>query len=219
MSYARCQDQLRKTRLLPVIAILLATPALAQNWELKKTFPEAGIRVWYREHADNSRLVEYRGEIILDSHIEDIVRIITDVPHFSDWVYQLENAEVVQEVDADTDYIHMIMTSPVFFLEDRDSYLLSRLVRFADSSEIQMIGTVVPDYGPEEADYTRIKSGRTLWTLQPSGENRVKVVFEGYGDPGGIISALGITFIMKNLLWRLPYETLLGLQEQLAERR
>jgi hypothetical protein len=212
--------------LLPLQAVILlitatgAMPVWAQAWQLEKSFPDAGIQVWYRPHADNPKLMEYRGEITLSHNIEDIVGIITDVPGFADWVYQIEQARVVQPVDAHADYIHMIMASPVFFLEDRDSYLLSRLTRDEATGQVTMLGTVMPDYGPIEKEYTRIKSGRALWTLTPrDGGKQVQVIFEGYGDPGGIITAFGFRFILRHLLWRLPYETLLGLRDKLDSSR
>ena len=52
----------------------------------------------------------------------------------------------------------------------------------------------------------------SFWEFTPTGDGFNKVVFQGYGDPGGHASSGFMRWMHNRLVWQVPYKTIRGMQ-------
>ncbi|MDX1812584.1 MAG: START domain-containing protein [Gammaproteobacteria bacterium] len=191
----------------------------ANEWVLYKSFSSENINIYYRVPSEEPSLVEFRGETIVQSNLTKLVAVIRDVELMHEWVYQVKSAKTDELVSDTERYTHIVHDAPIWGLKARDSYVYSSVKQDPVTLEVTFTGKSAPDHKGVDARYERIKKGRSYWKFIPLDSEHTKAIFQGYGDPGGYIEKVMFSFLVKQFLWRLPYETLRDLKKQVGKER
>jgi hypothetical protein len=197
-------------------ALLGGSAAAADEWRLGLADTEAGIRVYLRTRADGYR--EFRGVTRVKSRLSACVALLRDVERMPQWVYRNRKAQVLQRVSETQAYAYTVSAMD-WPLRDRDAIVLSTLAQDLATLAVTIRGSARPDFRPRDERYVRMPVVESFWRFTPLGAGLVEVEFQGYGDPGGNLSAGLLKWIAQNAIWEAPYRTLLGLRDAIGEAR
>lgn len=206
-----------------VLMILWLPGALvAQEWEhYSDTEMDTAneIEIFYRYiKVSGIDYLEFKGTTIINSPLTPLVAVIRDVAEMPKWVYNVESAEllIINEKERYTYFVHK---SIGFFFKSRDSYVYSILSQDSGTLDVTVKGYSKPDKMKRTQQYVRIETGESHWLFSPISTSQSRVVFQGYANPGGWISASLLTPLAKSELWKLPYYSLKELQVQILEKK
>ncbi len=189
----------------------------SQDWEKYENSTinqEGDIKIFYRYiEIDNFKYLEFRGEAFVPSSLSTLIGVIRDVDNMHNWVYNVDSAKshIISETERFTYIVHKQIG---FIFKRRDSYVHSSIQQDQESLTVLIKGVSAPDKKPKRDGYTRIEKGESKWELIPITRNKTKVIFQGYADPGGILSSSLLSPLAKRKLWKLPFFSLRGLKEQ-----
>jgi len=203
-----------------ILWLLTSSFAFAdKGWFINKQDNEDNIRIYYRTLATGN--VEFRGEMILESNVHSCVAILRDVDAMPSWVYNVKHAEVLEKISEYEAYSYVINTVP-FPLNQRDSIIHTLLDQNPQTLVVTINGKSVPDYIVKKDNYVRLVEVNSYWQFTPLNKKYTKIVFQGYGEPGGYISAdiansSVFSWLTKSELWKLPYYTLKQMKSEIRK--
>jgi len=203
-----------------ILWLLSLTLAFAHDgWLLNKQDIEENISIYYRTH--NTGNVEFRGEMTLETSVHSCIAILRDVKAMPSWVYNVKYAKVLEKVSELEAYSYVINTVP-FPLTQRDSIIHTVIDQDPETFAITLTGFSVPDYIAEKDNYVRIVEVNSYWRFTPLNKKLTKIVFQGYGEPGGYISAdiahnSVFSWLAKTELWKLPFYTLKQMKSEIRK--
>ena len=111
-----------------------------------------------------------------------------------------------------------------FPFRNRDSVDLIQLTQTPSTKMITIDVRNAPDYIQHKEDYVRVPVAVSQWQLLPLANDRVKIIFTGYGEPGGSVSSDAyrsslFQWLVKQFLWKVPYKSLLGLKDHVSREK
>jgi len=193
---------------------------ISQTWERYENDdmqPNDSIEIYYRNIKKNGfEYLEFKGACYVTSTLTVVSAVIRDAGEMHKWVYNVESAK--SDTISDTErYTYIVHKSIGLIFKQRDSYVHSFISQNPNTFEVVIKGISAPDKISRRNKYIRIERGESEWKLIPITKSITKVVFQGYADPGGWISASLLTPLAKSKLWKLPYYSLLGLKDQVKK--
>lgn len=175
------------------------------------------IQVSYREiEKDGHSILQFKGEMIVNTDLVSIVSIVADVDHMVDWSHNLEFAKC-ETISKKESFVYLRHESPGFFLSKRDAYMHVVGSQSPHNLEVILMANSDPNRGPENEDCVRISNGESKWSFLPLDVNSTKVTFQGYADPGGAISKIPNSMI-KSFVLDVPYNSLSGIYDIVENR-
>ena len=69
----------------------------------------------------------------------------------------------------------------------------------------------MPDYIPEKKNYIRLKEAEGFWQIKEIEENKISLIYQYYGEPGGSLPA----WLVNMFIVDGPMDTLTNLKKML----
>jgi len=192
-----------------------------ENWELVKHDEMSGIDIYLRILPGGN--IEFKGITSINTSLNSIVALFDDTGSMNKWLYRTEKAIVLRELNNKEEYIYSIHNMP-FPLLKRDSVVHTRIMQDPNSLLVTIRGKAIPDYLPEKRGFVRVHEVESFWTFEPQRDGNVRIIFQGYGDPGGnFLSSIYRSPIFKGLfkifLWKFPYRTFKRMKSIIYENK
>jgi hypothetical protein len=203
-------SQLRAVSFSFVFSFIFSANVFAGEKAWKEIYVKEGVTVWQKRLAD-SPFVAFRGEILVDASIKKVLALLNDQDQKTDWMHQCIENWVVEYKAMGNLVVYNRTHSPFPLIADRDVVAETKL-RFdvkAGRIDITAVNIVHPKKGLVKG-VVRMEQLALLWSLQFISKTKTKVVYEVQTDPGGWLPAWVVNLVAKGI----PYETLVGLREQ-----
>jgi hypothetical protein len=191
-----------------LIALAVAQPSWSDDWILRKQDVKRDIEVFKRKTPEG--LQEVRIVTHVNSRMSAFVAVFGDVDRMPAWVHRTSFVKIIEQVSDTESYAYTIHDLPWPF-RDRDSVVRAVLTQDADDDALTIRAHAVPDYYPRDERYIRMPVVESFWRFTPLATGRVRVEFQGYGDPGGGSGVLQT--LRDNLAWTSTYKTVRAFRE------
>lgn len=186
-----------------LISIAISHFAQAEEWELVKDKNDIKI---YTRNTEGSKYKTYKGEAILNMDIREIYKVLVDVENYDRWVYECSESRLLSEKENQEYVFYSIIHMPWPF-DDRD--MITRLVVSDKNDTIRLATKLDPGHMDPVDGIVRISAYDEITTLIRIGEGKVKMVMEGYLEPGGKLPA----WLYNMFLSEGPYESIMSIKE------
>jgi hypothetical protein len=195
------------------------TAQMDTGWEF--AHGDENVIVYYRTLASGN--VEFKGVTTVSASLNSLVALFADLDNMPNWVYQTTNMVRLEEVSENEGYLYSIHTMP-FPFKQRDIVILSRLSQDSSTYAVTIHGSGKARYIPETKEYVRVQAVESYWQFYPLGDGKVRITFQGYGEPGGSIPSSVyrspvFRWLVEMYLWRLPYTTLSNLRKEVRKEK
>jgi hypothetical protein len=193
--------------------VVLLSLSEAVEWELVKQ--KDGITVYTRS-VEGSGFFAFKGETVVEGSVDALVAVLYDTPGAPAWLHQCRFGMTLEEVSFEENYIFQIYDLP-FPASNREVVLHTHLSLaegsavletteangFCDSQPVERCRYV------EEVDLTRIEKSRGRYLFVTEENNRTRVVWQQYIEPGGYLP----DWLVNALLVDIPFNSLSRLRE------
>ncbi len=167
------------------LLVLFLLIAGGNDWVLKKD--KDHITVYTRKKAD-SDYKELKCVSTVKTSLSAIVKMLTDVDDYTDWIFHCESSKVVKKVN-DAELYYYQLTSAPFPVSDRDMVAHLIITQDSKSKKVTVTADAAEGLVPEKDDIVRIKKFHSSYTLIPKEKGMVEIDYEMGADPGGNIPA------------------------------
>ncbi len=179
---------------------------LGNEWVLVKNDQRRNIKTWAKQE-DGKRYRSFKVEAILNSNVETGVRVVLDAENYTKWYWEVFESKMLKQISPTEYYIYLKHRAPIS-LPDRDVILHAKVtLQKKPSDPIILTVKAAPDYIPEAPPLIRMPAEDMIAEFTPLPNNQVKLVAEGYVDPGGRVPTWANNYIQRNA----PYSILVGL--------
>lgn len=180
--------------------------------EATPTVNSHGIKVWTYD-IPNYPVRGFRATTVVKSSLGGLVNLITDTDNVKSWVYHVDKIDMVKRDNTQQTFIiHAFLN--FWPLKNRDAYIQGKVSQDPHTLMVSIDSAALPaDSYPAEPGMLRMSDVQGHWGLRPLGDGMVEVTMSGRGDPGGDIPK----FLINLLVQENPYNTLLGLKEQIGK--
>ena len=190
-----------------VIFILCALSGLkgyADGWDLVKD--KNGVRIYVRP-TEGSSYKTYKGEATLAMTMEELYRVLIDVENYDKWVYECADSRLQSKVDNSEYTYYSIMHLP-FPFDNRD---MTTTIHISFGNDTIILATKLkkPDQ-PQPKGLVAVTAYDEVTTLVKVDDHHVKMIMEGYFEPGGSLPA----WLMNMFLSEGPHESIMNIKEQ-----
>lgn len=169
------------------------------EWELEKS--GSGIEVYTRDF-EGSDIKEFKAITFTTLSMSTLEGLIEDVDNYKSWQENVTTSKLVKQINPTDMYIHYTTALP-WPVSDRDVTLISKK-SIAKNGTVTYAMKATPDYFPEKEDFIRIKIATGVWQFVPVDGDKIKIIFQFFGDPGGSLP----DWIINLFLVIGPYGTL-----------
>ena len=156
----------------------------SDDWNLR--YSQDGLNV-YTKHIEGAQIKSFRAEMEVDVPLQQVLAVIKDVKHYSNWFHLCRSYEVVQGAMDLGEYIGYYVVEAPWPLKDRDVYVKNVMTQDPDTHIVTILTNAVPDFKPVNTEFTRVPEVYGRWTFKPLSPERTYIEFIGHGHPGGII--------------------------------
>lgn len=216
-------------RIILSITLLLpmASPAIAASDDLQELRGETRtnewvparnddkreIRTWAKQE-DGKRIRSFKIDAVVDSSIEAIGRLHTDMENMPRWYWETLESKMLKQVSKTEYYYYMRFNAPLG-LPDRDGAFHAVIEPYSAKRGYMLLRVnAVPDYIPARQGIVRVISQDFVVKLTPQGKNRTRFESEGYVDPGGMAPAWTVNFVQR----RVPYLIMVSMMRMLQSK-
>jgi hypothetical protein len=196
--------------------VLLTAPSLVHGEPALSTWTQIdeddGIKVWRLDVAGKD-LPGFKGETIIPRSIADIVSVLRQVEHHTEWMYRCSESAIIQHVSDDHLVIYNRVDVP-WPIKDRDVILDTT---FHEESGGRLVILTFKHHDPKLRPLPErvvrmpmLEGSYRLWQLTPTS---TKVVYQVEADVGGVVPK----WIAARVAKEMPYETLFALRKRVVE--
>jgi len=142
-----------------------------------------------------------RAEFEVNTTVEKYISLVLDIENYKNWRYHETNHRLLKKI-SDKEIIYYNQVNAPFPVSDRD--MVSHLTISQDpQTKIVTLTTVsMPNYIPPVDGIVRIPKSKSIMTLTPINESRLKASCIITVDPGGQIPA----WVANTFSTQGPYE-------------
>ncbi|MDP2225918.1 MAG: START domain-containing protein [Moraxellaceae bacterium] len=204
---------LHVSRLISLLLVMVAAPAVAENWELARD--RGGIKVWTTTIPDYP-IRGFRAVTVVKSSLSGVVNLILDTDNAGRWAYRTTRIDVLSRNDEEGTFVIRADTDFPWPLTDRD-VVLSGAVSQDEKTRVVTIRSISVESAqyPHRAGFVRMPDMEGVWVLRPLPGGQVEVSMTGRANPGGSIPGS----IVNLIIHETPYMTLRGLREAVRDER
>jgi ribosome-associated toxin RatA of RatAB toxin-antitoxin module len=166
--------------LLPILLICYAAPA-QDEWKFNTE--KEGIKV-YTNIASASKVKPIKVECVFNATVSQLVAVLMDIKAYTEWVYKTKSAALVKQISPSELYYYAELDMP-WPAQDRDFVAHVMITQNSDTKVITVDAPEVPGFIPEKDGLLRMQKSKGRWTITPTGNNQVKVVYVLHIDPDG----------------------------------
>lgn len=171
-----------------IIAFLLGwyLPANAQqNWQLNTE--TAGMKI-YSAVVPNSKVKAIKVECDYNATLSQLITVLLDVKTCTEWVYNTKSCTLLKQVSPSELYYYSEVNIP-WPAQNRDFVAHLIVSQNPETKVVTVDGPAIPGMVPLKKGIVRIDHSTGKWTITPTGENKIHVVYTLQVDPGGNIPA------------------------------
>jgi len=182
--------------LLPLVSPLAI--ASAQDWQIRLV--KDGITVQSRL-PENAKYQEFRADTEIDATIAHAIALLSDNEACSEWLYRCKESRLLKEISP-TERIFYQVSSLPFPAKSREAIFHAKIRYNSDKSALIEMTAATSELS--ETKHLRIKDAIGTYTLEPLPNNRTKITWQLYVDPGGALPA----WLVNAMLTDLPFKSL-----------
>ena len=188
-------------------AIVGLTWTGAYAWETR--LDEDGILVQSRL-TSGTKYEEFRAEAEIDATVAQAMALLIDTSACTQWLFRCKEGRVIQEISS-TERTFYQVTSLPFPAKSRDS-IFHAAITFEGLSTVRVTMNSMPDEIPQ-TKHIRIRESFGTYVLAPTRENKLRVTWQQYVDPGGSLPA----WLVNSMLTDLPFKSLRAFRERVKQ--
>lgn len=183
------------------------------EWVSVRNDDKREIHTWAKQE-DGKRIRSFKIDAVVDSSIEAIGRLHTDMENMPRWYWETLEARMLKQVSKTEYYYYMKFNAPLG-LPDRDGAFHAVIEPYNAKRGYMLLRVkAVPDYVPAKPGVVRVLSQDFWVKLTPQGKNRTRFESEGYVDPGGMAPAWTVNFVQR----RVPYLIMVSMMRMLQTK-
>jgi hypothetical protein len=180
------------------------------DWQISKS---KKLILLYTRKVSYSDYKEFKGEMIVASNPEAIVKYLRNIDDYKDWLPDCLESKKLDAISA-SEQINYVLTDIPWPYEDRDlAYKFTLVPEDSITGQIIILIENRPDYIPFRKKIVRIPKSVGFWTLTPIGENKTKAEYQMHVEPGGYVPA----WLANLKLVDTPFLFMYNLREQVEK--
>ena len=191
-----------------LVALVGSAPS-AEAWE--SMYVDEGIQGFTQEVPD-SDLFGFKGVGEIQASVAKLFYVISDAKHEYEWVFLLNENEVIKQDGPFYRIEHHIYGLP-WPVSNRDFVFEIKAKTVDEKGTVLVTMQSVDFQGMPEPKGVRGRIVSSRFLLEPLSPNRTKVTVEIFADPAGILPGWAVYLVQRN--W--PYKTLTGLRKQVLQ--
>lgn len=185
----------------------LRNPSNSNEWRLQKNDSRHKIKV-YVKNEDGQKIRSFKVEAIIDSPIEALLRVQSDVDNYMRWYFETLEVKFLKRVSDKEFYFYVVHNAPIG-LPKRDVILRTTIEPMSKKQpHVQLKMTSVPDYMPPRPPYVRMEAENYIVRYTPLSKTQTLREVEGFINPGGSSPAWAINFVSG----KGPYTNMMGIR-------
>lgn len=189
--------------------MLLAVPALAAEWQLRKQAD--GISV-YSKAVPGSKYHAFKGQTLVDATPVAALALLDDTSRGTEWIHGCIESTMLASNGPLGRFIYQVTDLP-FPARTRDAIFKAE-VQIVSDGKIRVSLVAVPHF-IEEDRYIRIEQSAGEYLLEAISDRQTRVTWEQHVDPAGALPS----FVVNSMLTDLPYNSLKAFRELVREDR
>ncbi len=186
-----------------ILILLQGMNSCADGWELVKD--KNSIKIYTRQ-TEGSSFKTYKGEATLKIGIQQLYDILIDVDHYDQWVYECSESRLLSKVENSEYTYYSIMRMP-FPFENRE--MTTRMKVSFSNDTIRLSTRLINGTQTKKKGLVGMTAYDEVTTLIKAGDENVRMVMEGYFEPGGTLPA----WLVNLFLSAGPYESLMSIKK------
>lgn len=175
------------------------------EWEVTSTGDDVGEVSTWRRAIPGADVKQFRGEVILNEPVLDILLTIDTPEDLHKWVYFCRDSEAVPP---NLSYMEYKGVWPV-----AARYVTIQSKSWIEDDVIYISSRNVDEAGPEHDNMVKIREFSNLFEITPLGEDMTKVRFTTFVDLAGKLPS----WLANAVSSRAPYVTLSGMRDLLED--
>jgi hypothetical protein len=179
-----------------------------QDWKLAKS--GNGVEIFTRER-EGGKIKEYKALMVVNSPVHLIEKQLDNVNDYPNWQDNCDYAKVIEKPSSNVQFERYYTDTP-WPITDRDLVMKMVKEKRKDGS-ISYKRTSAPDKFPVDKDFMRIQEAGGEWLLEPLGENKSKLTYQFYANPGGSLPA----WLVNSFIVQGPYNTFNNLKKRVEQ--
>jgi hypothetical protein len=167
----------------------------------KPVSKEDGIEV-FTKVGKNSDLKEIRFTCTVKANLEQVVKLLSDVPLYTEWVYKCVRSIRLNTLRPNETNYYIVLNFP-FPLQDRDLAVQSN--HWFDSlGAYHAYSVAKDDFLYKNDEYVHISEFRSTWDIIPKPNGEVFIDYKGLSNPGGNLPI----WLVNLAITKGPFETM-----------
>lgn len=181
------------------------------QWTLKTD--EDGIQL-YTKSVPGSSYKSLKTVCTLQTSLSSVAAVLLDVQQTKEWVYGTSTSGMLKQESPSAVYFYAEMGMP-WPVTNRDFIVKISILQDPVSKIITVLAENYPDYLPEKKALVRIRNSSGKWLIEPLPNGRVRVEYQLYVDPGGVVPAS----LVNMFLGKGPLESFKSLKKRVAMKQ
>lgn len=149
---------------------------------------------------------EFRAEVEIDATVAQAIALLKDTSACPHWLFRCKESRVIQEISSMERTFYQVTSLP-FPAKSRDS-IFHAAITFEGRASVRVTMNSKPDEVPQ-TKHVRVREAFGTYILEPTGENKLRVTWQQYVDPGGALPA----WLVNSMLTDLPFKSLQAFRE------
>jgi hypothetical protein len=199
--------RMKKACLIILLSFTSLTVFAQVNWELKKD--KDGIAV-YTGKVKDEKFKHVRAICTINTSIEKLIKVMQDVDHHKNWVYNTKVSSLVKRKGRDTVTYYTEVSLP-WPVSNRDLVMQQSMTRDSINKTLKIEVHSVSGVLPEKPGKVRVPFSQGLWNITTVANNRIRIEYVFNVDPGGSIPA----WLVNMLSTAGPFNTFKNLKSLL----
>lgn len=202
---------MKKLRILILLSVLPLICVAQGNWEQKKN--ENGISVYTRK-LNNEIYKEIKVLCQFNASAAQLIKILQNVNHHKDWVYNTKTSYLISRKNKDTLYYYSETALP-WPINNRDLVIQLTFAEDVANKVLKIQALSMPKMLPDKPNVVRVPYSLGLWNVITLPNNQLKIEYTFSVNPGGTLPAWLVNFTAT----AGPYSTFKKLKELLESKR
>ncbi len=184
-------------------------PAKPSGWTVVDR--ERGITVSRREQP-GCDLPSFRGRGHLKGGVLQVLAVMLDIGVLHRWAYGVDEARVIERVDARTDLLYLYSDLP-WPVRDRDMILRKSVDVLKPGREFRINLSCEPKAEPEREGVVRVQRCRSSFVVTKVSPQTTEIDYVMSLDPSGLLPQWAGSYVAEHV----PFKTLVALEERTSE--
>lgn len=201
---------MKKLQLFIFLSLLSSFCFAQEKWDLKKN--ENGIAVYARK-LTTGKFKEIRVICEVKGTEAQLYKILQNVNHHKDWVYNTKVSYLIKRKSKDTLFYYSEVSLP-WPITNRDLAIRLTFERDTMNKILKVQARSTDNILPEKSGLVRVPYSLGLWNVTALPNNRIKIDYTFSVNPGGALPA----WLVNSMATAGPYNTFKSLKA-LIERK